>query len=203
MLRSLYDWVLQWADTPYGTWALGILALAESSIFPLPPDPLLIALALGAPDKALWFALVCSVASVAGGILGYLIGMSFMEVAGNRILRFYGASDKFDSIKRLYDRHDAWAVAIAGFTPIPYKVFTIAAGVFRIRFGVFVLASIVGRSGRFFLVAGLIYWFGESIRAFIDAYFNLLSIAFVVLLVLGFVAVRFSMVRHRKVQPDS
>ncbi|MEE8110217.1 MAG: YqaA family protein [bacterium] len=203
MLRSLYDWVLQWAETPYGTWALGILALAESSIFPLPPDPLLIALALGAPDKALWFALVCSVASVAGGILGYLIGMSFMEVAGNRILRFYGASDKFDSIKRLYDRHDAWAVAIAGFTPIPYKVFTIAAGVFRIRFGVFVLASIVGRSGRFFLVAGLIYWFGESIRAFIDAYFNLLSIAFVVLLVLGFVAVRFSMVRHRKVQLDS
>ena len=203
MLRSLYDWVLQWADTPYGTWALGILALAESSIFPLPPDPLLIALALGAPDKALWFALVCSVASVAGGILGYLIGMSFMEVAGNRILRFYGASDKFDSIKRLYDRHDAWAVAIAGFTPIPYKVFTIAAGVFRIRFGVFVLASIVGRSGRFFLVAGLIYWFGASIRAFIDAYFNLLSIAFVVLLVLGFVAVRFSMVRHRKVQLDS
>ncbi|MFQ5693767.1 MAG: YqaA family protein [Nitrospinota bacterium] len=200
MLRSLYDWVLQWAETPHGTWALGLLALAESSFFPIPPDPLLIALALGAPNKALWFALVCSIASVAGGILGYLIGMGFMETIGNRILRFYGAHEKFDSIKRLYDRYDAWAVAIGGFTPIPYKLFTLTAGMFRIRFKVFVLASAFGRAGRFFLVAGLIYAFGVPIREFIDEYFNVLSIAFMILLVLGFLVVRFTIVRHRKVQ---
>ncbi|MFQ5692788.1 MAG: YqaA family protein [Nitrospinota bacterium] len=197
MLRSLYDWVLHWANTPYGTWALGLLALAESSVFPIPPDPLLIALALGAPEKALWFALICSVASVAGGIVGYAIGLGLMDAVGYRILRFYGATEKFDSIKRLYDRYDAWAVGIAGFTPLPYKIFTIAAGVFRIRFGVFVLASALGRAGRFFLVAGLIYGFGVPIRAFIDRYFNILSISFVVLLVLGFVVVRLAVLRHR------
>jgi membrane protein YqaA with SNARE-associated domain len=200
MLRSLYDWVLHWANTPHGTWALGILAFAESSFFPLPPDPLLIALALGAPHKALWYALVCTVASVAGGVLGYVIGMGFMGVVGDRILKFYGAQERFESIKRLYDRYDAWAVAIAGFTPIPYKVFTITAGVFRIRFKVFLLASILGRAGRFFLVAGLISWFGTPIREFIDEYFNLLSVGFIVLLVLGFVVIRYTVSRHRKVQ---
>jgi membrane protein YqaA with SNARE-associated domain len=200
MLRSLYDWVLHWANTPHGTWALGILAFAESSFFPLPPDPLLIALALGAPHKALWYALVCTVASVAGGVLGYVIGLGFMGTVGDRILKFYGAQERFESIKRLYDRYDAWAVAIAGFTPIPYKVFTITAGVFRIRFKVFLLASIIGRAGRFFLVAGLISWFGTPIREFIDEYFNLLSVGFIVLLVLGFVVIRYTVSRHRKVQ---
>lgn len=202
MLKSLYDWVLHWGETPYGTWALGLLALAESSFFPIPPDPLLIVLALGAPERAFWFALVCSVASVAGGIVGYWIGMGFMEVIGYRILRFYGVHDKFESIKRLYDRYDAWAVTIAGFTPIPYKVFTIAAGVFRIRFGVFVLASALGRAGRFFLVAAIISWFGAPIRLFIDRYFNLLSVLFVILLILGFWVVRVAMIRHRRIQLD-
>ena len=200
MLRSLYDWVLGWANTPHGTWALGLLAFAESSFFPVPPDPLLIALALGAPHKALWYALVCSVASVAGGVMGYVIGLGFMGAIGDRILKLYGAQERFETIKRLYDRYDAWAVAIAGFTPIPYKVFTITAGIFRIRFKVFVLASILGRAGRFFLVAALINWFGTPIREFIDNYFNLLSFGFIVLLVLGFVVIRYTVVRHRKVQ---
>ena len=203
MVKSLYDWMLHWAETPYGSWALGLLAFAESSFFPLPPDPLLIALALGAPHKALWFALVCSAASVAGGILGYLIGMGLMGTVGNRILRFYGAEGKWDSIKQLFDRYDAWAVAIAGFTPIPYKVFTIAAGAFRIRFATFVIASIVGRSARFFLVAGLIYFYGDVIRTFIDRYFNLLSIVFIVLLVLGFLLVKLALGRHRKAPSES
>jgi membrane protein YqaA with SNARE-associated domain len=203
MVKSLYNWMLHWAETPYGSWALGLLAFAESSFFPLPPDPLLIALALGAPEKALWFALICSVASVAGGILGYLIGMGLMGTVGSRILRFYGAESKWESIKRLFDRYDAWAVVIAGFTPIPYKIFTIAAGAFRIRFGTFVIASIIGRAGRFFLVAGLIYFYGEVIRAFIDRYFNLLSVAFIVLLVLGFLLVKIALGRHGKAPSES
>ena len=203
MVKSLYDWMLHWAETPCGSWALGLLAFAESSFFPLPPDPLLIALALGAPDKALWFALICSAASVAGGILGYLIGMGLMGTVGSRILRFYGAEAKWESIKRLFDRYDAWAVVIAGFTPIPYKVFTIAAGAFRIRFGTFVIASIIGRAGRFFLVAGLIYLYGDVIRTFIDRYFNLLSVAFIVLLVLGFLLVKLALGRHGKAPSES
>jgi len=203
MVKSLYDWMLHWAETPYGSWALGLLAFAESSFFPLPPDPLLIALALGAPDKALWFALICSAASVVGGILGYLIGMGLMGTVGSRILRFYGAEAKWESIKRLFERYDAWAVVIAAFTPIPYKIFTIAAGAFRIRFGTFVIASIIGRSARFFLVAGLIYFYGDVIRAFIDRYFNLLSMAFVVLLVLGFLLVKLALGRHGKAPSES
>ena len=190
MVKSLYDWMLHWAETPYGSWALGLLAFAESSFFPLPPDPLLIALALGAPEKALWFALLCSAASVAGGVLGYLIGMGLMGTVGSRILRFYGAEAKWESIKRLFDRYDAWAVVIAAFTPSPYNIFTIAAGAFRIRCGTFVIASIIGRSARFFLVAGLIYLYGEVIRAFIDRYFNLLTLVFTAAVIGGFLLLR-------------
>ena len=198
MLRQLYDWMLYWAKTPYGDWALGLIAFAESSFFPLPPDPLLIALALGAPDKALWYATICSLASVAGGVLGYMIGRGFMEVIGKRILRFYGAEGKWGSIQNLFERYDGWAVGIAAFTPIPYKVFTIAAGAFRINFRTFLIASIIGRAGRFFLVAGLIYLYGNSIRLFIDKYFNVLSLSFVALLLLGFIVIRFALKRHRK-----
>ncbi len=201
MLRGLFDWVVSWAQTPYGVWALGILAFTESSFFPIPPDPLLIVLALGDPSRALWYALLASIASVLGGMLGYLIGWGFMEAVGNRIMDFYGGRRRFDAIKALYDRYDAWAVGIAGFTPIPYKLFTISAGVFRINFKVFVLVSAVSRSARFFLVAGVIYLFGESIQSFIDQYFNLLSLLFVILLVLGFVVVRWGL--NRTAQPQS
>lgn len=190
MLRDLYDWVLHWAETPYGSWALGALAFTESSFFPIPPDALLIALALSVPAKAFWYAFICSGSSVVGGMLGYLIGLFLMQVVGNRILSLYGATDKFQWVKSYYERYDAWAVGVAGFTPIPYKIFTIAAGACRINFKVFLLASAISRSARFFLVAALIYQFGEPIKIFIDRYFNLLSIIFVALLILGFVVIR-------------
>ncbi len=190
MLRALYDWVLHWAETPYGSWALTALAFTESSFFPIPPDALLIALALSVPAKAFWYALICSGSSVLGGMLGYLIGLFLMGLVGNRILSFYGAMDKFEWVKSYYLRYDAWAVGVAGFTPIPYKLFTIAAGACRIDFKVFLLASAISRSARFFLVAALIYQFGEPIKIFIDHYFNLLSILFVGLLILGFIAMR-------------
>jgi len=190
MLRRLYDWILHWAATPYGTWALFLLALSESSFFPLPPDVLLIALAVAIPKKSFKYALICSVGSVLGGCLGYLIGWLFMTGIGERIISFYGLNQKVAYIAELYSAYDAWAIGVAGFTPIPYKVFTISAGAFKINIWVFLLASIVSRSARFFLVGGLIYIFGSQIKSFIDRYFDLLAIAFTVLLVAGFIIIK-------------
>jgi membrane protein YqaA with SNARE-associated domain len=130
------------------------------------------------------------VGSVLGGCLGYLIGWQFMAGIGKGIIDFYGLSAKVAQIQRLYMAYDAWAIGIAGFTPIPYKVFTISAGAFHINFFVFLIASLVSRSARFFLVGGLIFIFGSHIQAFIDRYFNLLAVAFTVLLVAGFVVVK-------------
>lgn len=191
MFRRLYDWILHWAKTPYGTWALFLLAFAESSFFPIPPDPLLIALAIARPKAALKFALICSVGSVLGGCVGYLIGWQFMAAIGDRIVSLYGLSEKVAYIEAMYNQYDAWAVAIAGFTPIPYKVFTISAGAFKINFIVFVIASILSRSARFFLVGGLIRIFGKTIQAFIEKYFDILAITFTILLVGGFVAIKY------------
>lgn len=191
MFRKLYDWVLHWAETPYGGLALFILAFAESSFFPIPPDVLLIALAVGAPLRSYRYALICTVGSVLGGILGYLIGMQFMTSIGDPIVSFYGLDEKVEHIRLMYNQYDAWAVGIAGFTPIPYKVFTIAAGAFDINFTVFVAASALARGARFFLLAALFYRFGPEIRGFIDRYFNRLVVAFTVLLVGGFVLIRY------------
>ena len=191
MLRRLYDWVISWAETPYGTWALFLLAFSEASFFPIPPDVLLIVLAVAIPRKSLKYALICSSGSVLGGCFGYLIGWQFMASIGDHIVEFYGLAARFEYIKLLYNRYDAWAVGIAGFTPIPYKVFTISAGAFNINFMVFVIASLVSRSARFFLVGGLIYVFGTSIRDFIDKYFNILVTAFTILLVAGFLIIKY------------
>jgi len=190
VLRRLYDWVLHWAETPYSSWALFLLSFAEASFFPIPPDVLLIALAVAKPPKAFKYALVCSVGSLLGGCLGYAIGYGFMAGVGQKIVDLYGFADKVAYIESLYRQYDAWAVGIAGFTPIPYKVFTIAAGMFKIDFGVFVVASMASRSARFFLVGGLIYLFGPRIQRFIDRYFNILAVVFVILFILGFVVVK-------------
>jgi membrane protein YqaA with SNARE-associated domain len=191
-VKKLYEWVLHWADTRYAVPALFILAFAESSFFPVPPDVLLISLALAIPKKSFRYATICTVGSVLGGMFGYLIGLELIDAVGMPILNFYGATDKYESIRQLYIQYDAWAVGIAGFTPIPYKVFTIAAGAFKIDFIVFVLASIAGRAGRFFLVALLIYRYGPSIRGFIERYFNLLTMVFLGLLVLGFILIKYA-----------
>ncbi|MDP6778461.1 MAG: YqaA family protein [Candidatus Latescibacteria bacterium] len=195
MLKRLYDWVMGWADSPYGTPALFLLALAESSFFPIPPDILLMALAIAKPRRALFYAGVCTGGSVLGGMIGYLIGLEFYELMGRHIIEFYGVSDEFDYVGSQYQANAFVAVAIAGFTPIPYKVFTIAAGVFRIPLVTLVAASLVGRSGRFFLVGVLIRIFGPTIKRTIDRYLNILSILFVVFLVGGFVVVKLVMDR--------
>jgi membrane protein YqaA with SNARE-associated domain/acylphosphatase len=181
-LHDLLGWVEGFAATPYGTWALFVLAFAESSFFPIPPDVLLIALCIGEPQKSLWFALVCSVGSVLGGAAGYGIGLW-----GGRplLLRLFGR-ERVAVVASYFDRYNAWAVGIAGLTPIPYKIFTIAGGAFTIDFRVFLIASVASRSLRFFAIAGLMWWFGEPIRGFIEEYLGWLTIAFVVLLLGGF-----------------
>lgn len=191
MLKKIYDWILSWSEKPSGTWALFILAFCESSFFPIPPDVLLVALAVGAPKRAFKFALICSLGSVLGGCLGYYIGWRFMELIGLKIITFYGLGDQVSYIASLYQTWDAWAVSAAGFTPLPYKLFTIAAGAFNVSFPVFVLSSAASRTLRFLLVGGLIYLFGPGIQRFIERYFNLLAIAFTVLLIAGFGVIKF------------
>ncbi len=191
IIRRLYDWVLSFADHPYGTWALFLIAFMESSFFPVPPDFLLIALAVGSVKRSFWFALVCSAGSVAGAVLGYLIGWHFYDFIGVPIIDFYGLTAKYDQVRLLYENWNALAVGIAGFTPIPYKVFTIAAGAFKINFPTFILASLVSRSARFFLVAGLIRLAGPGIKTFIDKYFNLLTVIAAILLIGGFVVIKY------------
>jgi membrane protein YqaA with SNARE-associated domain len=190
-LRKTYDWILHWSTTKYALPALAILSFAESSFFPIPPDVLLIAMAVAVPLKAFRYAAVCSVASVLGGMFGYLLGWQFMDLVGTPIVQFYHLQAQWDKIGGWYEEYNAWAVGAAGFTPLPYKVFTLAAGAFQINFPVFVLASLVSRSARFFIVAGLIYKFGAPIKVFIEKYFNILSIVFIVLLFAGFILVKY------------
>jgi len=189
-LKRLYNWVLSWAASPWGAWALFVLAVAESSFFPIPPDILLIALGLSIPAKSFRYALICSVGSVLGGVIGYYIGYGLYETVGSYVVNLYNLQDAFDKIKLMYQDNAFMAVAIAGFTPIPYKVFTIAAGVCRINLGVFILASVLSRSARFFIVATIIRFGGAPAKKFIDRYFNLLTIIFVVLLIAGFLLVK-------------
>jgi membrane protein YqaA with SNARE-associated domain len=191
--RRLYDWVLHWADTPYGPWALGILAFAEASFFPIPPDPLLMALCLGAAKRSLRFAAITTAASVLGGVLGYFLGAVAWQFLGDFFFAWVPGvtPEAFDGIKEFFIRYDFLAVFLAGLTLIPYKVFTLAAGVFAINFPVFLLASVLSRGLRFFLVAGLIYKYGSPISRFIDRYFNRLTWAFGVLIILGFLVVEF------------
>ncbi len=199
-LRKLYDWMLHWADTRYGAVALFVLSFAESSFFPIPPDALLIALVLGARAKAFKFALNCTLASVCGAILGYAIGYYVWWGAGDTfslVAQFFfnvipGFNEPlFYDIKTLYDQYDFWIIFTAGFTPIPYKLFTVSSGAFQVNFIMFIMASVVSRAARFFLVAFLLWKFGEPIRNFIDRYFDRLAILFTILLIGGFGVVKF------------
>lgn len=191
-IRRIYDWMLRWADSPYALFALACFSFAEASFFPIPPDVLLIPLCLGAARKGFYYAAVCSAASVLGGLAGYAIGMmAWAEVSTFFFEYIPGFTPaKFDKIQALYGEHGIAIVFTAGFSPIPFKLFTIASGVMDLDLGPFIGASAIGRSLRFFLVAGLIYRFGEPICEFIDRYFNLLALVFSILLVGGILAVK-------------
>lgn len=180
--------MLTWADRPNGTRALAALAFAESSFFPVPPDPLLMALCLGKPRRGYFFAVVASIASVVGGMAGYAIGYFLWHLVGSWfIANIPGVTQAgFDKVGALYDQYDFWAVFAAGFSPLPYKLFTLAGGVFKINFPIFVLASAISRSARFFLEAGLLRKFGPPIQGFIERNLGWLSFLFVILLFGGF-----------------
>lgn len=200
IVRQLYDWVLHWADTKYGAIALFVFAFAESSFFPIPPDALLIALVLGSQTKAFKFATNCTIGSVLGALLGYTIGHFLWWTPSNEFtgiaLFFFNnipsfTPEAFYKIQEMYKEYDFWIIFTAGFTPIPYKVFTVTGGAFNVNIVLFTIASILGRAGRFFLVSYLIWKFGPQIKTFIDKYFNMLAIGFTVLLIGGFVIIKY------------
>lgn len=222
-MRQLYNWVLHWAETPYAVPALFLIAFAESSFFPIPPDVLLIVLVLGIPKKAFKFATVCTIGSVLGGMFGYFIGYEFFG-AVNWIMthivgesNWYGVmhqgtspimldgyqfyyyaanspyaadSSIFLTVKHRYDQNAFLALFAAAFSPIPYKVFTVAGGYFHINLLTLITASTIGRAGRFFLVSSLLYFYGLPMKKIIDKYFEWLALAFVILLIGGFLIIK-------------
>lgn len=191
MLRRLYDWTMDLAGHRHALWVLAAVAFIESSVFPVPPDVLIIPMVLAARGQAWRIAAVATVASVVGGGLGYLIGAALFETLGRPLLEFYGQMGSFEEFRQIYDEWGAWIVAGAGFTPFPYKVVTIASGVADLDPVTFMAASAVSRGARFFLVAALLWKFGPPIRVFIEKYLPYLAAAFFILLIGGFVALRY------------
>ena len=191
MMRRLYDWMMRSAGHDKAPHALFWIAFVESSIFPIPPDVMLIPMILAQRAKAWLYATICTVGSVIGGMAGYAIGFFLFELVGRPILEAYGYSGKFQDIANQFNTWGVWILIAKGWTPFPYKVLTIAAGAFQMNFVQFILASIVARAMRFYLVAALLFWFGEPIRDFIERRLSLVTTAFVILLVGGFVAVRY------------
>lgn len=188
--RRMYDWTIAWAASPYAPWALFLLAFAEASFFPIPPDALLIAMAVAVPKKSLRYGLICTAGSVVGGCAGYFIGMFFFDAVAAPMLDLYHAWDSYRAISAGFRANGFLYVFGAALTPIPYKVFTISAGVCNVSLVVLIAASVVGRGARFMVQAALFRLFGPQIKAFIERYFNILTIVFLILLVGGFVAAK-------------
>ena len=191
IMRKMYNWVIGWAEKPSAEKALGGLSFAESSFFPIPPDPLLIAMVTARPNRWVRLALITTVASVVGGIVGYFIGMFLQDTVGVWIIETYHLQSEFATLGGIYATYTVLAVVVAGFTPIPYKLFSIAAGVFAVNLPLFILASFIGRGGRFFLVAALMFFFGSRYKDKIEKYIDILGFAFIALVVLGVVALKF------------
>jgi membrane protein YqaA with SNARE-associated domain len=189
VLRRLYDWTLSLAASPHALWALAAISFIESSVFPLPPDILLLPLVLARPHRAFMIAGVCTVASVLGGAFGYFIGWGLFEQVGKPVLTFYGMDAKFDEFALTYNAWGAWAVLIAGVTPFPYKVITILSGATGLNFAVFMAASLIARGFRFFVIAALLWKFGPPIRTFIEDRLGLVFSLLMAALVGGFVFV--------------
>ncbi len=195
-VKKLYDWVLSWGDSRWGWLALLVLAFTESSFFPIPPDVLLVALCLGMTTRSFRYAAICLIGSVLGAMAGYALGFFLWQTPAGEytaLAEFFFQHvftvESFEEVSTLYDKYNFWIVFTAGFTPLPYKLFTITGGLFHINFGMFVLASVISRGLRFYLIAWLIWRFGAPIKDFIDKYFNWLAIAFTVLLIGSFVMI--------------
>lgn len=191
LLRRLYDWTIALAASRHAEAALFGVSFAESSFFPLPPDLLLVPMTLAQPKRAWRYASICTLASVLGGLVGYAIGYFLLASVGRPILQFYGVMEQYHELKALFDQWGVWIILIKGMTPIPYKLVTITAGALNFALVPFVLASIVSRSMRFFLVAALLWKFGEPVRVFIEKRLELVTSGFLVVLIAGFFLIRY------------
>lgn len=191
MLRKIYNWTMALAERPHADWALAGVSFAESSFFPIPPDIVLIPMVIAQRARAFVIALIASASSVLGGVFGYAIGLFLFATLGQWIIDLYGLHDAFGKFAKAYNEHGAWIVFTFGLTPLPYKLITIASGASGLNLGVFLLASLAARSLRFFALALLLYWFGPMIRDLIERYFGLATTLFMVLLIGGFVAVKY------------
>lgn len=191
MVRKVYDWMLAMSASPNAMWFLALVAFAESSFFPIPPDIMLIPMVLAMPAKAWRIAAVATVSSVLGGYFGYGIGVFFFDLIAKPILSFYGYMQQFDVFKDYYHQLGAWIVFGAGITPFPYKVITIASGVVHLDLVTFTIASVIARGMRFYLVAWLLKKYGAPMKIFIEKHLGMLSILFLILLIGGFVAIKY------------
>ena len=191
MIRSLYDWVIRLARHRHAIPAMGAVSFMESSFFPIPPDVMLVPMVLANREKAFQIALVCTVCSVLGGLLGYAIGYYFFETIGEWVVRTYGLQSGLAAFRAGFDEYGTWIILIKGLTPIPYKLVTIASGLAQFNLGAFILASIVTRGARFFLVAALLRLFGTPVRDFIEKRLTLVTTSFAGAIVLGFVALHY------------
>ncbi|TWB16920.1 MULTISPECIES: YqaA family protein [Nitrospirillum] len=191
MLRSLYDRTLALAGHRHAVWALAGISFIESSVFPIPPDLLLIPLILADRRRAFFLATVCTVASVLGGFLGYAIGYYFWDTIGHRVIEAYGLMGKYMEFKQGFDEKGAWIIILKGMTPIPYKLVTIASGAFQFDLATFAGASLISRALRFFLVAALLWKFGEPIRTFVEKRLTLVTTVALLLVISGFILVKY------------
>ncbi|MDQ0468218.1 YqaA family protein [Labrys wisconsinensis] len=191
MLRRFYDWLIRISDKPYAVWVLGAMSFAESSIFPVPPDPLLLAMTVAHPKRAWLYALVCTVTSVTGGMVGYLIGMWFYDSIGHWIVVTFGGGDSVEKFRAFYAEWGSMAILVKGLTPIPYKIVTILSGFSGYDFFWFVVLSLITRGARFFIEAGILNYFGDDARHFIERNLTAVAVVFVVTLVGGFLVLRY------------
>ena len=190
-IRNLYNWMLRLSGSKHATPALATVSFIESSVFPIPPDVMLIPMCIARRDKAFFYATVSTIASVIGGMFGYAIGYFLFETLGQRILEIYGAADKFSDMQRRYDEYGGWIILAKGLTPFPFKILTILSGVMKMNLQIFIVSSIAARAMRFYLVAGLLWKFGAPIQAFIEKYLGWVTLGFLAILIGGFVAVAY------------
>ncbi|HEV2574322.1 MAG TPA: YqaA family protein [Beijerinckiaceae bacterium] len=186
MFKRLYDWTLSLAGSPRATPALAAISFAESSFFPIPPDVVLVPMALAKPEKAFYYATVCTIASVLGGIVGYGIGYLLYETVGQWVINFYGLADKAESLRASYAQWGWLVILVKGVTPIPYKLVTIVSGLLEYNFLLFILLSIITRGARFFIVAGLLNRYGDQARTLLDRHFGVFMALIIAFVVFGF-----------------
>lgn len=191
MIRPVYDWVVRRSSKPDAVWWLAAVSFAESSFFPLPPDILLVPMTLANRQKAYWYAFVCSVSSVIGGLFGYAVGYFLFETVGRAIIGFYGMEESFRHFASMFNEYGAWILILKGATPVPYKILTITAGFTNLDLVVFVLASLVSRSLRFFVVAVLLWYYGEPIQSFLERRLTLVTTVMMVAIVGGIAVFKF------------